>query len=115
MNIQHEKLGDCKVLLEVNLNNGKCFKMVEAYKVKKSKTYWDRRRWGRTEDIWLDTRLDGRSKRPHFYALWGNTQDPSKMGVTKLTTKGGNNPSINKSSKYFFELVKASEYIQFSK
>ena len=111
--IEHEKLGKCKVLLEVNLNNGKCFKFVEAYNVKKTKTYWDRRRWGRTEDIWLDSKLDGRTKRPHYYALWGNTQNESTMGVTKITTKGGNNPSPSKAPSYFFELVNASENMTF--
>ena len=113
--IEHEKLGECKVLLETTLNNGKCFKLVETYGVKKTKTSWSRRHWWTTECKWRDSREDGRTKRPHYYAMWGMTHDSDQMGVTKLTTKGGSNPSKNKANGYFFDLVKASEYMEFLK
>jgi hypothetical protein len=111
--IQHEKLGECKVLLETSLNNGKCFKLVETYQVKKTKTSWSRRHWWTTECKWQDARNDGRTKRPHYYALWGMSHEPDQMGVTKLTTKGGNNPAKSKVTNYFLELVDASEKMEF--
>ena len=112
--IEHEKLGECKVLLETTLNNGKCFKLVETYGVKKIVTLWDRR-WSRPSDVWQDSRYDGRTKRPHYYAMWGMSHDPEQMGVTKLTTKGGKNPEKSKVTNHFLDLVKASENMTFLK
>jgi hypothetical protein len=111
--IQHEKLGECKVLLETTLNNGKCFKLIETYGVKKIKTTWSRRNWWTSEEKWRDAREDGRAKRPHYYAMWGMSHEPERMGVTKLTTKGGNNPAKNKVTNYFLELVDASDKMEF--
>lgn len=113
MKLEHEKLGNCKVLLEVDLNNGKCFKLVETYKVKKIKTRWSRRTWWSTEEKWMDARDDGRLKRPHYYAMWGMTHNSEMMGVTKITTPGGNNPAKNRVNQYFFDLIKASENMSF--
>jgi hypothetical protein len=112
MKIEHENLGTCKVHLEVSLNNGKCFKLVEAMKfpreVNVSKYGWS------TKTVWTHIDYDGRRKLPHYYALWGNTQDNQRMGCTKLTTaKGSNVRSFSSASKKFFELVKASEKMTF--
>lgn len=103
--ITHETLGECKVLLEINQNDGKCFKFVEAYKIKKKKKY-------QIEEMWLDS-IHRNSKGPHYYALWGNSQNESTMGWTRLTTKAGYPPSQNKASSYFFELVNASKNMNF--
>lgn len=111
--IEHEKLGECKVLLEVTHNNGKCFKLIETYQVKKIKTTWSRRHWWTTEEKWRDAREDGRVKRPHYYAMWGMSHNPEQMGVTKLTTKGGYNPTKSKVTNYFLELVNVSENMEF--
>ena len=112
MILEHEKLGKCKIHLVINLNNGKCFKFIETWKypteVNVSKYSWE------TKTVWKDSRLDGRRKCPHYYALWGNSQDDEKMGCTKLTTtKGSNVRSFSSASKKFFELLKSSENIQF--
>lgn len=112
MIIQHEKLGTCKVHLEVTLNNGKCFKFVESQmyptEVNTSRWSWE------TKTVWRDSRHDLRRKNPHYYALWGNTQDDWRMGCTKITTqKGANVRSFSSASKKFFELVKASEKMTF--
>jgi hypothetical protein len=113
--IEHGILGECKVLLEVTLNNGKCFKLIETYKVKKERRDYSYKRWYRTEKVWMDAREDGRAKRPHYYALWGMAHDINSMGATKITTKGGSNPSNNKVSKYFLDLVDVSENMTFSR
>jgi hypothetical protein len=114
MTIEHENLGTCKVHLEVTLNNGKCFKFVEAMKfpqeVNVSKYGWS------TKTVWTHIGRDRRMKNPHYYALWGNTPDDWRMGCTKLTTdKGSNVRSIRSATKKFLELVNASEKMTFSK
>ncbi len=118
--INHEKLGQCRVLLEVDLNDGKCFKFVESWKVKRTKSRWNNWRT-ETEEYWVDVRSDSRygSKRgvskPHYYALWGNHQNEYTMGVTKITTPSGSNVrTFSSASKKFFELIKASENMTFS-
>lgn len=114
MTIEHENLGTCKVHLEVTLNNGKCFKFVESRKFPREVNV-SRYGWS-TETVWIDIRLDKRRKSPHYYALWGNTQDDQRMGCTKLTTsKGSNVRSFSSASKKFFELVNTSEKMTFSK
>jgi hypothetical protein len=124
MKMEHEKLGECKVFLEVTLNNGKCFKFVETYKIKKEKKQYRYRRWGNqlisSEMVWVDSRMDrfgwtSKKSRPHYYALWGNSHSEYTMGLTKLTDNRGRNISSSSASKKFFELIKASESITFSK
>jgi len=117
--INHPNLGLCKVLLETTLNNGKCFKFIESWKLKSVKSSWKSWRM-EVDEKWIDVRYDSRYRsnkpKPHYYVLWGNSHDIENMGLTKITTpKGTNVRSFSSASKKFFELIKATENMTFKK
>jgi len=108
MKFHHEKLGNCKVIIEAN-DTGKCFKLVESTKTKKEKQIFKYCRWIGTEKIWVD------AKTTYHYMLWGNTQDENEMGVTKLVSPTGRKVKQSRAIKLFFDAMKASREMTFSK
>ena len=106
MKFYHEKLGNCKVLIEAN-DTGKCFKLVESTKTKKEKRKYGRR-W-EYEHVWVE------SKTTYHYMLWGNTQDENEMGVTKLVSPTGRKVKQSRAIKLFFDSIKAAREMTFSK
>ena len=107
MKFYHDKLGNCKVLIEANYR-GKCFKLVESTKTKKEKRTYGRY-WKRSEHVWVE------SKTTYHYMLWGNTQDENEMGVTKLVSPTGRKVKQSRAIKLFFDAMKASREMTFSK
>jgi len=111
----HPTLGEVEVFVEV-MHKEKHFFLVKARMRKEtvnhvSRTYshiYDRtyhevpaRSWEKSTE--------------HHYCLWGNTNDPYKMGTTKILTKNGYKPASNRINKIFLEMVNQSETLTFSK
>jgi hypothetical protein len=106
MKFYHDKLGNCKVLIEAN-HEGKCFKLVESTKTKKEKRTYGRH-WSSNFE-WVE------SKTTYHYMLWGNTQDENEMGVTKLVSPTGRKVKQSRAIKLFFDAMKAAKEMTFSK
>lgn len=108
MKFYHDKLGNCKVLIEANYT-GKCFKLVESTKTKKENRTRTYRYLWTSEYVWVE------SKTTYHYMLWGNTQDENEMGVTKLVSPTGRKVKQSRAIKLFFDAMKASREMTFSK
>ncbi len=118
----HDKLGECKILLEVDLNNGKCFKFVESWRSRTERFSWNSRYRNVPDVEWVDVRFSSKHRtktgkiKPHYYALWGNSHNEYTMGITKITTpKGENVRSLSSATKKFLEIVKTGENLEFKK
>lgn len=118
--INHDKLGTCKILLNVELKDGKVFKFIRSWNYKKEDFIWNKK-LGRLENRkeWINSRTEqknNRPPRPHYYALWGNSHNIEDMGITKLTKKGGSNVKSQSSAyKKFHDLIISSKNMTFQK
>jgi len=100
----HPTLGEVEIVVEV-MHKEKHFFLVKARMRKEVINYTSHevpaRSWEKSTE--------------HHYCLWGNTNDPYKMGTTKILTKNGYKPASNRINKIFLEMVNQSETLTFSK
>lgn len=108
--IKHPTLGEVEVLVEVMHKEKHFFLIKRRVKKWKAKVL----SWEYAEEYELLARSWEKSIE-HHYCLWGNTNDPTKMGTTKLTTPSGRKPASNRINKMFLEMVSQSENLTFSK
>lgn len=109
--LQHPTLGEVDVLLEV-MHKEKHFYLISQKMViiPEKPGYWWRR-----ERKEIPAQSFDRKFTVHHYCMWGNTNDPQKMGTTKLTTPSGRKPASNRINKMFLEMVANSEELTFTK
>lgn len=108
--IKHPTLGEVEVLVEVMHKEKHFFLIKRRVKKWKAKVL----SWEYAEEYELPARSWEKSIE-HHYCLWGNTNDPTQMGTTKLTTPSGRKPASNRINKMFLEMVSQSENLTFSK
>jgi hypothetical protein len=108
--IKHHTLGEVEVIVEV-MHKEKHFFLVKRRVKKETTKHW----FSRMTDTKEVPARSWEKSTEHHYCLWGNTNDPEKMGSTKILTKNGNKPRSTTINKYFFEMVNASEKITFKK
>lgn len=113
--IKHPSLGEVSVIFEV-IHKEKHFFLVKA-NMKKEFTNRISSSYSHIYDrIYREVPASNWEKSvENYYCLWGNTNEPDKMGVTKILTKSGNKPRQNTINKYFLAMVNASENLTFLK
>ncbi len=112
---KHPKIGNCKVLIEseVNFENGtKFFALIQS----KARPKWAERysNYGYQilEGFHVPIRY-GTKSLDHHYVLWGNSPDFTKMGITHLVTPSGRPVRGSKPISTFFEMIRSSEFMTF--
>lgn len=109
--LQHPTLGEVEVIVEI-MHKEKHFYLIRQKMViiPAKPGYWWRRESKEVPAQWYDRKFT-----VQHYCMWGNTNDPEKMGTTKLTTPSGRKPAKNKINKMFLEMVSNSESLTFAK
>ena len=102
--IQHPKIGECKILMEVEID-GKYLILVKSLYHRQRDSYGGE--WYGLRSYKTKNRLI-----PLYYALWGN-EIGDKMGVTPLYTPSGKPKTTSSATKAFLEMVNTSKSLSF--
>jgi hypothetical protein len=102
----HDRLGEIEVLLEYETGEKKVA-FISAY----TRPKWNDRT---KSNEWIGPqRRYPKPLKKQYYALWGNSDDLDTRGITWLRTPKDCDP--RNPNKYFFELLKTVEFINFKK
>ena len=107
--LEHPTLGEVEVIVEV-MNKGKHFFLIRQKMITKITSS----RWRVTMKL-VKANLMDRNSKMHHYCMWGNTNNPEEMGTTHILTKKGTKVQDKMVNRYFFEMVNASEKLNFAK
>jgi len=102
--LEHEKIGPCEILMEVEVK-GKYLLLVRSLQ---------HRRHSKTGEVWYQYKSYKSNNKlmPLYYVLWGN-EIGDKMGITPLYTPTGKPKTRSSSTKAFLEMVNVSSDLTF--
>jgi hypothetical protein len=109
--IYHPRIRQATLLIQAEMyypSGTKHFALVSSYMKPKYTKYGDFETF-ELKKVW------GKKPVLHHYILWGNTNDFNTMGITQCLTEKLNACKGGVPMKRFMEIIKAAEYVNFSK